>query len=131
MKKIKLLLLILSILFLGCSKDLTKEEALKLAQPAIESILDYKKTNGIYPKNLKNVKDFPYKIKEIDTNEYSFISKKYRSYTIYYYFKDSGKKASFKITFFGNKIIRSINIYFEKDGSYKVNYSAGSLGPGA
>jgi len=114
------------------SKSVTKKQALELAKPAINVILDYKKRYGKYPTNLIELKNFPYKLKQIDNNEYRMTENKYDSYTIYYYpHNNDGKKTILEIDFFDNKKVGSIDIYFNDNGSYKVEYSAGSLGPGA
>ena len=134
MHKIKKLLLFLLtfVIFFLFLKDITKKEALALAKPAINSILDYKKNFGKYPLDLSELKNFPYKIKKIDKNEYAMTKKEYNAYTIYYYPDNNiGQKTIFKIDFFDNKKVGAINVYFKDDGSYKIDFSAGSLGPGA
>ena len=131
------------------SKAVTKKEALELAKPAINVILDYKKKYGKYPSDLIKLKNFPYKLRKIDSYKLELDPNEYKSeyeiedrnrYTIYYYPHNTKiidkhyhrvVKTSLSIDFFWSRKVGAINIYFDNNGLYKIDYSAGSLGPGA
>ena len=131
MNKFKLLLLffIISLSFMGCSHNVTKDEALKLAKPIIASILKYKKNINHYPNSLMEIKNFPYKIKPLATNGEYRLAGKYMLYAGGFetgLSPESGFIYHFSISFDesrGSKAITSIFVGFKKDGKYKISYT--------
>ncbi len=77
MNKFKSLLSLVMLFSLaGCSHNVTKDEALKVASPIIASVLEYKKTTKNYPSSLMDIKNFPYKIEATTSiGAYEFLDK--------------------------------------------------------
>ena len=128
---LKLSLLTLLIFLLGCSNNVTKDEALKQAKPIITSILEYKKENNKYPNSLMEIKNFPYKINQLASiGEYYFPGM--NDLTLYAggyetgLSPESGYIYRISISFDESRwsnAVTSIFVGFRKDDSYKISYT--------
>ena len=127
----KIISLFVAFFFISCSNScyLSEKEAFCYLKPMIEAIIKYKEENKKYPKNLLDIKNFPYKIKKYPNQmAYYFLDKKglyLKAINLEEVKPKDSVKFYLKVDFLkctSSKSVHSAKIDFMQDNSFNIHY---------